>query len=577
MGKRRLKVGIVALLCTLLMSSVVHAETTGIQIEQVYVNMPELTAYVITDKEQITPENIVAFLGDEQITAEEVKDWNPEEEGMDYYILVDISGSITRDFFDGVKSGILQLSEQLGPKDKMILMTFGEQVTTVLDGSETKEAAAEKINALSRGDQITLFYEALSQATKMIEKTAASESKRSVAIIMSDGEDVAVGKTTKDEALKTLQTNGIPVYGIAPEYAQKEYVDAYGEFARATSGNLWTAGNADVAEKFEEIQTYLESAVQISFMAGGNKVSNSMETLSIQFTDADVTKTKEVGVYRWQKDMQAPELVSIEKYGSNQMKLVFSEAVDGAEDVSNYQVLLDGERAVIIETAGYPDDSQTEVILTMSEDFIEGEYTISCMNIVDCSMEQNVIQNEVKQYVEGLSKTVGESVEPEETNPVKQFLQDWWWTLVIAGVLILAIVIWIVYKSVKKNGGIVYVDGKPSFVSKISRKQHVEIKAPNGKNLTLIVNGKNKTPVEMEVPLYDSIIVGRSDICDVFFDDERMSRQHFALELMEDNVLITDLNTTNGTSVNGVKLSARRKLENNDLISAGSVDITIKW
>lgn len=573
---RRLKMGILTLLCAVLMSSTVYADTTGIQIEQVYINMPEITAYLITDKEQIQPETIVAFLGDEQIAAGSIKDWNPSEEGLDYYILVDISGSITKDFFTGVKEGILKLSEQLGPKDRMILMTFGEQVTTVLDGSETKNAAADKITALSRGDQITLFYEALSQTTKMIEKTAASESKRSVALIISDGEDVAVGKTTKDEALKTLQTNGIPVYGIAPEYAKKEYVDAYGEFVRETGGNLWTAQNADVADKFSEIQNYLESAVKISFLAGGNKVSNSMETLSIQFTDTDVTKTKEVGVYRWQKDLQAPELLSIEKYGSNQMKLVFSEAVEGAEDVSNYQVLLNGETAVIIETAGYLDDSQTEVILTMADDFIQGEYTISCMNIVDCSMEQNVIQNEVKQYVEGIAKEVPEVI-PKETNPVKIFLQDWWWTLVIAGIIILAAVILGVYKSVKKNGGIVYVDGKPSFVSRISRKQHVEIKSPNGKNLTLIVNGKNKTPVEMDVSLYDSIIVGRSDICDVFFDDERMSRQHFALELLDDNVLITDLNTTNGTSVNGVRLAARRKLEKNDLISAGSVDITIKW
>ncbi|MDO5574490.1 MAG: FHA domain-containing protein [bacterium] len=575
MGKRVVRIVIAVILSAFFINTTsVYAQTTGIQIEQVYVNMPDLTTYIITDKESLQKENVIAFLGDEQLTTESVDQWNRDTEGMDYYVLVDISGSIKRDFFTGVTEGILQLSEQLGPKDRLILVTFGEQVTTVLDGSESRETAAEKISSLKRGDQITLFYEALSQMTKMIEKTVASESQRSIAVIISDGEDVAVGKTTKDEALDTLISNGIPVYGIAPEYAQKEYVDAFGEFTRATGGTLTTAGDAVVAQSFAELQEYLESAVKVLFRAKGNQVSNSIQTMSIQFPDADVTKTKEVGVYRWQKDSEAPTLLGAEKSGSNQMTLTFSEAVDAAEDVSNYQVMLNGVTAAVITTAGYVDDSKTSVVLTMAEDLIKGDYTVTCMNITDCSMEKNEISNEVEQYVDGV-EAVTEVL--EEVNPVKKFLQDWWWTLVIAGVLLLAVVILCVYKAVKKNGGIVYIDGKPSFVSKVSQKQHVSIEKPNGKHLILIANGKNKTPVKMEVELYDSLIVGRADICDVFFDDERMSRQHFALELMEDNVLITDLNTTNGTSVNGVKLGGRRKLENHDLISAGSIDITIQW
>ena len=74
-----------------------------------------------------------------------------------------------------------------------------------------------------------------------------------------------------------------------------------------------------------------------------------------------------------------------------------------------------------------------------------------------------------------------------------------------------------------------------------------------------------------------SLIVGRASMCDIFFDDAQMSRQHFCLERDGANILISDLDSTNGTSVNGIAIKKRRPLRPGDVIEAGSVKITVRW
>jgi pSer/pThr/pTyr-binding forkhead associated (FHA) protein len=64
-------------------------------------------------------------------------------------------------------------------------------------------------------------------------------------------------------------------------------------------------------------------------------------------------------------------------------------------------------------------------------------------------------------------------------------------------------------------------------------------------------------------------LAGRDASCDLSFDDELLSRQHFAIEAGEDGFAISDLESANGTYVNGVLLATKRRLEDGDVIRAG--------
>lgn len=64
------------------------------------------------------------------------------------------------------------------------------------------------------------------------------------------------------------------------------------------------------------------------------------------------------------------------------------------------------------------------------------------------------------------------------------------------------------------------------------------------------------------------ILVGRSDFADVIVDDDYVSKIHAILLLYSDALVLLDLNSANGTTVNSVKVR-KTILKNDDIISLG--------
>jgi FHA domain len=70
------------------------------------------------------------------------------------------------------------------------------------------------------------------------------------------------------------------------------------------------------------------------------------------------------------------------------------------------------------------------------------------------------------------------------------------------------------------------------------------------------------------------ISIGRGNPNDVRLDaDEYASAQHARVEPRRDGVWIEDVGSTNGTYVNGVRLSRPRKLSVGDLVRVGETDL----
>ena len=70
------------------------------------------------------------------------------------------------------------------------------------------------------------------------------------------------------------------------------------------------------------------------------------------------------------------------------------------------------------------------------------------------------------------------------------------------------------------------------------------------------------------------VVVGRSRECDVRVDDGNVSRRHF--ELVQEGPtawVVSDLGSTNGTEVNGRRVSGRQRLDDGDRITIGSTEL----
>jgi pSer/pThr/pTyr-binding forkhead associated (FHA) protein len=64
------------------------------------------------------------------------------------------------------------------------------------------------------------------------------------------------------------------------------------------------------------------------------------------------------------------------------------------------------------------------------------------------------------------------------------------------------------------------------------------------------------------------LVFGRGEQTDYQIHDERMSRRHFSIALRDKNYVIEDLQSTNGTYVNNVRVT-EAALKANDRIRAG--------
>lgn len=69
------------------------------------------------------------------------------------------------------------------------------------------------------------------------------------------------------------------------------------------------------------------------------------------------------------------------------------------------------------------------------------------------------------------------------------------------------------------------------------------------------------------VPLQGRMTVGRGEGCDIVLEATEVSRQHAALEVEQEGVLVEDLDSSNGTFVNGERIKDKKRAGRGDEIA----------
>lgn len=73
--------------------------------------------------------------------------------------------------------------------------------------------------------------------------------------------------------------------------------------------------------------------------------------------------------------------------------------------------------------------------------------------------------------------------------------------------------------------------------------------------------------------LKESSVIGRSKKCDVYIKDPFMSKENTLIYLQDGKFLIKDLDSTNGTFLNGKQLLSKpAKLKDGDKVTIGNID-----
>lgn len=566
MGKRVIRLLGACLISCLLAMNIQAEESPDGQassIEQIYLNMPEITVYGygLSGVNQ----QYEAYLGDERLPFVSNAPFSQSGEGIGYYILLDISNSMPKSYFSKLKEGIARFGQSLSDADQATLITFGESVEVRADLKKDPAELGALLDTIKNKDKKTLLFEAVSQAADLADQRVSDGLRRRVIVVISDGEDVAVGKKMAQEAQADLKEKAIPAYALCIQDTARANINSFGEFARLTGGDILVFPAAQAQGVLDSLREKLMTADVIQYHAASNRITNQYQQFTLHLPDRRQPLTREVLSSRFIPDEVVPEILEATQVKGRQLKITFSKVVKGDETASNYS-LKKGDLVIPIGGVARLEEEANTVVITAAESFPKGDYTLGCINITDLSQEANPVTNAVS-----LTLTASDPGQVDGRMVA---------VVAVLALLIAALVFMVVlitYRKIKKNRGVVFVEGKAVMASDIDVKQHVAIAPANKMPFELLVTVAGKNPKKMELFIDRSMVVGRSDICDLYFDDKRMSRQHFALEWDAGDFYILDLNTTNGTSLNGVKIKGRRKLAKGDQIDAGSEQLVIRW
>ena len=112
----------------------------------------------------------------------------------------------------------------------------------------------------------------------------------------------------------------------------------------------------------------------------------------------------------------------------------------------------------------------------------------------------------------------------------------------------------IMYKDVK-NGG----------------KRRRPARANGNYGLEIINSGNGRDLKEGSIiPIRSDLSIGRKDSNSIILTDQHVSGNHAKIVVRNNGLFLEDLNSTNGTYLNGNKISSRIKLNNKDEIQIGT-------
>lgn len=591
MGKRiKAVVLLVALVLSGLYFTTAFAQTVvnkSLLAEQAKGKAPNVKVYM-TGSDMSQSVSVSGTVADiEFVQNGDIKSFDETGEGIRYIILLDNSGSINKEQFEEAKKQLVKLRKNMKNTDEMQLYTVGTKDVSndkkdvlgrTATASETDKVKSDcnkikKINYINDIAGKTILYRSLNEVLEEQSAQTSMDNLRTVILIITDGEDDSDDVKGKDNdkasTLENVRSSSIPVYGILLNNISKSPNESKIKFTKnkilnSDNGhgyyyNCSSDTEASIVKKaFTKIKKIIRNETYVvNLAADTNKKVVGKSELNLTVNNQAIDSVS-LDYSDYEKDETAPIVVgSVKKDGKNAVTFTIEDEygvnLTDAKDKTHYSIQTDteekdGKKWTIDQVNANKEGDNVSVTLTVNEEeFYNEKYILTIDGIRDESQDQNKMTN-VK-----VSFAVEDGLDAAK-EAKKEFIQKYWWIGLIAIVIIIGIIVIIVVK--KKSVKIVEVN--PDELTKADSKM-----------IRLTITDRSGAIKDVEWNVEGSLFVGRSDICNIFFDDDRLSKQHFVIEVTKMGCYIEDLESTNGTFVNGVKMTNRRLLLDEDVITAG--------
>ncbi len=497
-------------------TTVFAADIYSNQVRQVYPFSDTMRVYTdVTDNKKVNVEelgnsNFQVYVDNSQMQVKSAKPFSETGEGTAAVFLVDTSKSLSNSQMKDLKAAMKKWVSRMTSADSMAIITFGNDVKSVIDYSSDAEALNSAINSITNDGSRTRLYGGISEALKLCSRTDAGLPKRKSIILITDGVNDYKGGISEEDVYSQLKEQLIPVYSLwLPTGGSKgeATLNSVTDYSGGSMYNLSQMGIESVYDTIynSQMSTYVIDCAYSSITPDGN-----MHTLTVKAAKDGKT----------------------------------------AEDKVSFNLVKNS-------------DKSGQYMVVSEENNVESEIT------------------ETAQETEQQTEQQDDAEVAEETNDEQEGgLSKTAILLICLAVVIIAVIITLVIVLVRRSerkyddytydmeaGSTGYTYEKTEFsgatVNTVITGQRLVFTAMNGGGVT-------------EVPFQNMIVVGRGSDCGFKISDPQVSSKNTVISFENGKLYIQDCGSTNGTFVNGYKISEKREFESGSVITVGLSEFKVE-
>lgn len=251
-----------------------------------------------------------AMISGQECPVLEVSTVKEKQEGITYYCLVDVSGSMHKEQMEQAKGVLAKICEKMGEKDNMVIGAIGTTLETT-GFLQDKEEIMKVIDGLNGESDYTAIYDAVIDSISVLQSSHSCNRKKCL-VLISDGYDETTLGTTQTEVTSAVTDSKIPVYTVAamrqsPNAQQKESAENLGAFARRSVGGKdyppigkdysSVAEEFDAAEAGGNIVEDMQSGVILTLDVSRIETANDEVLLSVSFQTDTATYSDTMYLY----------------------------------------------------------------------------------------------------------------------------------------------------------------------------------------------------------------------------------------------------------------------------------------
>lgn len=281
MIKKRLYALFAFFLC-IVMSLSVRADTLhSVSIRQVYLFQDILRVYADIEDikgnsiESIKKTDTAGYLNQKRLTTNSVKKFYETGEGVADIFLVDTSGSLSNVQMEQVKAAMRKWASEMKPNDRMAIITFREEVETILDYSNDPDAIQRAIDGITNNGMKTRLYGAVDEGLNLSQRNDLDLPKRRNIVLVTDGLNDSNGGVSMEDVSERLKRTRIPIYCLWLAGNDKEEGEStMNTLSERSGGEKYNLDSQNIDSVYEQVHNKIQNSFVIDLAYSDDEFLN---------------------------------------------------------------------------------------------------------------------------------------------------------------------------------------------------------------------------------------------------------------------------------------------------------------